>query len=223
MADFRTHLSVATGGGVLLALAGWQATLWTLTEALSMAVLTAFGGILPDIDSDNSHAIRLIFTLVAVLAVIAGVLALRGQVTLGVLLVACAGLYVGVRYVLSELFKRFTVHRGIWHSLLAVAFCGLGISALSYQWLAQSAWIAWTQGLALVFGSLIHLLLDEMYSVDLVGSRIKRSFGTAFKPFAYREPVNSLLLLVLAIGLTPWLPPWSALVDLLAQSTRLWR
>ena len=223
MADFRTHLSVAAGGGVLLALGGWQATLWMPTEALSMAVLTAFGGILPDIDSDNSHAIRLIFTLVAMLAVIAGVLSLRGQVTLGVLLLICVGFYVGVRYALSELFKRFTVHRGIWHSLLAAAFCGLGVSALSYQLLMQSAWIAWAQGLALVLGSVIHLLLDEMYSVDLAGTRIKRSFGTAFKLFAYREPVNSLLLLALAVGLAPWLPPWSALVELLAQSTRLWR
>lgn len=223
MADFRTHLSVAAGGGVLLALGGWQATLWTPTEALSVAVLTAFGGILPDIDSDNSHAIRLIFMLAAMLAVIAGVLSLQGQVTLGVLLVACAGLYVGVRYVLSELFKRFTVHRGIWHSLLAVAFCGLGVSGISYQLLAQSAWTAWAQGLALIFGSVIHLLLDEVYSVDLVGTRIKRSFGTAFKPFAYREPINSLLLLALAVGLAPWLPPWSALVDLVSQSARLWR
>lgn len=223
MADFKTHLSVAVGGGALLALGGWQITSWTPTEALSIAVITAFGGILPDIDSDNSHAIRLIFTLIAVLAVGVGVLALHEQVTLGVLLAACVALYVGVRYVLSEVFKRFTVHRGIWHSLLAAALCGLGGSALSYQLLSQSAGIAWAQGLALVFGSLIHLLLDEMYSVDLDGARIKRSFGTAFKLFAYREPLNSLCLLALAVGLAPWLPPWSALLDLMAQGTRLWR
>ncbi|SDL47002.1 LexA-binding, inner membrane-associated putative hydrolase [Modicisalibacter muralis] len=223
MADFRTHLSVAASGGVLLAFGGWQASLWSPSEALSVAMLTAFGGILPDIDSDNSHAIRLIFTLSAVLAVVVGALALHGQVTPGVLLAACAGLYVGVRYALSEVFKRFTVHRGIWHSLLAMALCGLGGSALSYQLLAQSAGIAWVQGLALVFGSLIHLLLDEIYSVDLDGARIKRSFGTAFKLFAYREPLNSLLLLALAVGLAPWLPPWSALLDLVAQSSRLWR
>lgn len=223
MADFRTHLSVAITGGALVALGGWQAALWSPAEALSIAVLTAFGGILPDIDSDNSHAIRLVFTLAAVLAVVVGVLALQGQVALGVLLVACAGLYVGVRYALSEAFKRFTVHRGIWHSWLAAACCGLAISALSYRLLTQSAWVAWAQGLALVLGSMIHLLLDELYSVDLAGSRIKRSFGTAFKPFAYREPLNSLLLLALAVGLTPWLPPWPALIELLAQGARLWR
>lgn len=223
MADFRTHLSVAVGGGALLALGGWQAALWTPAEALPLAVLTAFGGILPDIDSDHSHAIRLIFTLVAVLAVVAGALLLQGQVTPGALLVACGGLYVGVRYTFGALFKRFSVHRGIWHSLLASTLCGALISVASYQWLAQSAGMAWAQGLALIVGGVIHLLLDEIYSVDLVGSRIKRSFGTAFKLFDYREPGNSAIMLALVVALAPWLPPWSALVELLAQGARLWR
>jgi hypothetical protein len=83
--------------------------------------------------------------------------------------------------------------------------------------------MAWAHGLALVAGTIIHLLLDEMYSVDLVGSRLKRSFGTAFKLFDYREPGNSVIMLMMAAGLAPWLPPWQVLVDLLTQGTRLWR
>lgn len=223
MADFRTHLSVAVGAGALLAFGGWQAALWSPVEALTLTTLTAFGGILPDIDSDNSHSIRLIFTLSAVLAVIAGALLLRGHIAPGMLLAACGGLYVGVRYALSALFKRFSVHRGIWHSLLAATLCGAAVSVASYQWLGQVAWLAWAQGLALIVGSVIHLLLDELYSVDLDGARIKRSFGTAFKLFAYREPGNSAIMLALVVGLAAWLPPWSALLDLLAQGSRLWR
>ncbi len=223
MADFRTHLSAAVGGGALLATAGWQASLWTPSEAVPLALLTAFGGILPDIDSDHSHAVRLIFTVVAVLAVALGALLLRPWLDLGALLAVCGGLYIGVRYVLSPVFKRFSVHRGIWHSLLAATLCGSAVSAASYQFLGQGAWLAWCQGLALIVGSVIHLLLDEMYSVDLIGTRIKRSFGTAFKLFDYREPVNSALMLLLTLALVPWLPPWTALIDLLAQGVRLWR
>lgn len=223
MANFRTHLSVAVAGGALLAASGWHAALWTVTDAVPLAVLTAFGGILPDIDSDHSKSIRLIFTLFAVLAVVAGALLLESRLSPGALLVACGGLYVGVRYASSAVFKRFTVHRGIWHSLLAAVLCGLATTALSYQLLSQSAWMAWAQGLALVVGALIHLLLDEMYSVDLVGSRLKRSFGTAFKLFDYREPGNSAVMVMLAFGLSPWLPPWPTLAELLAQGARLWR
>lgn len=223
MANFRTHLSVAVAGGTLLAVSGWQAALWTATDAVPLAALTAFGGILPDIDSDHSRSIRLIFTLLAMLAVVAGALLLESRLSPGALLVACGGLYVGVRYAFAALFKRFTVHRGIWHSLLAMVLCGLATAALSYQVLAQSAWMAWAQGVALVVGAIIHLLLDELYSVDLVGSRLKRSFGTAFKLFDYREPGNSAVMLMLAVGLAPWLPPWPSLTELLAQGTRLWR
>lgn len=223
MAGFRTHLSFAVGGGALLAVGGWQAGLWTPSEALPLAVLTAFGGILPDIDSDHSHAVRLIFTTVAVLAVVAGALLLRPWLGPGVLLAVCGGLYVGVRYVLSRVFKHYSVHRGIWHSLLAAVLCGMAVSAASYQLLAQVASLAWAQGLALVLGCLIHLLLDELYSVDLVGARIKRSFGTAFKLFDYRQPCNAMLMLIMAAGLVPWLPPWEPLLALVAQGSSLWR
>ncbi|MFC3285821.1 metal-dependent hydrolase [Litchfieldella rifensis] len=222
MADFRTHLSVAVAGGALLGLGGWHATQLSAAEASSLAVSTAFGGILPDIDSDQSHAIRLIFTLFAVLAVVGGALWLQGRLSPGAIVLACGGLYIGVRYALSAVFKRFSVHRGIWHSLLASLLCGLTTTVASYQWLSQSAWMAWAQGLALVVGTLIHLLLDEFYSVDLVGTRIKRSFGTAFKLFDYREPGNSVLMLVLTAALVPWLPPWQALLELLAQGA-VWR
>ncbi|MFY0991272.1 metal-dependent hydrolase [Halomonas sp. C05BenzN] len=223
MADFRTHLGVAVAGGALLGCAGWQATQLSATEAASLAVLTAVGGILPDIDADNSHAIRLIFNLFAVLAVVGGALLLQGRLSPGTIVVACGGLYIGVRHVLSALFRRFSVHRGIWHSLLASLLCGLATTAVSYQWFSQSAWLAWAQGLALILGTLIHLLLDELYSVDLTGARLKRSFGTAFKLFDYREPLNSLLMLAFAMALMPWLPPWSPLAELLVQGSALWR
>lgn len=223
MADFRTHLSAAVGGGALLAFAGWQGGVWTPSEALPLGALTAFGGILPDIDADHSHAVRLIFNTMAVLAVMVGVLLLHAQLEPGALLMVCGGLYVGVRLVLSPIFKRFSVHRGIWHSLLAAVLCGLATSVAGYQWLGQPAWLAWAQGLALLLGYCIHLLLDELYSVDLTGARLKRSFGTAIKPFDYNAPGNSLFMLLVAASLLPWLPPFATLQELVLQGSTFWR
>lgn len=223
MADFRTHLSVAAGGGALVAFGGSQAGLWTWSEALPLAALVAFGGILPDIDSDHSKAIRLIFNLFAVLAVMAGVLLLQARLTPGQLVAACGGLYVGVRYAAGTVFKRYTVHRGIWHSLLAGGLCGLVVTALGYRLFEQGAYQAWAQGLALFTGVMIHLLLDELYSVDLTGARIKRSFGTALKLCDLREPGTSVVMLLAAVTLTPWLPPWPTLWALLSQGVVAWR
>lgn len=223
MADFRTHLGVAAAAGAVVAHGGWQAGLWMAWEALPVLVLVTFGGILPDIDADRSKAIRLIFNLLAVPGVVVGALLLQGRLDAGALLMACGGIYLTVRHLAGALFSRFTVHRGLWHSLLAAALCGLVTAALSQRLFAQPDTLAWVHGLAVALGFVIHLLLDELYSVDLTGARLKRSFGTALKPFDWRSPGNSLVMLLAAAALLPWLPPLAPLWALLAQGAALWR
>jgi membrane-bound metal-dependent hydrolase YbcI (DUF457 family) len=223
MADFRTHLGVAAAGGAVLAHGGWQAGLWDPWQGAVVLGLVTFGGILPDIDADRSRAIRLIFNLLAIPAVVVAALLLQARLAPGHLLLVCGALYLVVRHVAGGVFSRFTVHRGIWHSLLAAGLCGLAAATLSYRFFAQSAWLAWAHGLAICLGFVIHLLLDELYSVDLTGARIKRSFGTAIKPFDLRSPGNSVAMLMTGVALLPWLPPWPLLLGLLSQGATLWR
>ena len=223
MANFRTHLVVAAAGGAAIAYGGWQGGLWEAREALPILALVTLGGILPDIDADRSRAIRLVFHLLAILAVAVGAQWLGEWLDLGSLLLACGALYLGVRYLGATLFSRFTVHRGLWHSLLAAAFCGLAAAVLSHRLFAQPDTLAWVHGLAVAAGFVIHLALDELFSVDLTGARLKRSFGTALKPFDWRSPGNSLVMLLAAVSLQPWLPPGEPLWALLAQGAALWR
>jgi hypothetical protein len=68
---------------------------------------------------------------------------------------------------------------------------------------AESAWIA---GLMVGIGYLTHLVLDELYSVDLLNSRVKRSFGTALKPFSLADPRSSLAMLAVVVALA-WFAP----------------
>jgi hypothetical protein len=66
--------------------------------------------------------------------------------------------------------------------------------------------IAWMAGCFICLGYLIHLSLDEIYSVDLRGIRIKKSFGTALKPVSLRylkATIALLLLTVLVFYTTP--------------------
>ncbi|QJQ96811.1 MULTISPECIES: metal-dependent hydrolase [Halomonadaceae] len=217
MANFTTHLSVASVGGAVAAYSGWQGGLWTLAEALPLVALVAFGGILPDIDADNSRAIRLIFNLLALLSVIAGAVLLQPHLSAGQLVVVCGGLYLAIRHLAGGIFARFTVHRGSWHSLLAALSCAVFTSALSYRMFTQGETLAWAHGLALGLGYVIHLSLDEMYSVDMLGARIKRSFGTALKLCDFRTPGHSVLMLLLMAGVSLWLPPLSSLLGLLSQ------
>jgi hypothetical protein len=57
-------------------------------------------------------------------------------------------------------------------------------------------------------GYLVHLILDELYSVDLMGRRMKKSFGTALKPFSLKNFKESLLMLILICGLVYISPPF---------------
>ena len=46
-------------------------------------------------------------------------------------------------------------------------------------------------------GYLIHLTLDEIYSVDFSGVKIRRSFGSALKPMDFDQiPASCLVLFI---------------------------
>ncbi len=62
-------------------------------------------------------------------------------------------------------------------------------------------------GLFVFLGFVIHLLLDEIYSVDFTGARIKKSFGTALKLFERRSPSSSVLMAGALVALVMVAPP----------------
>ncbi len=217
MADFKTHTLVATviSGG--LGVAALATGLATPADAFCYWLAGTLGGLLPDIDSDESLALRIVFRLFGALA--AALLALYWMTTLPawqVALLACA-VYLLVRFVLLELFARVTVHRGILHSLLANLLFGVIGVLLSFHLFSLQVQQAWGIGAFVVMGATVHLLLDEIYSVDLSGMRIKRSFGTALKLTDWQQPGLSLLLVLACLGgfwLSPGGPAWVQAMDL---------
>jgi hypothetical protein len=201
MADFKTH----TVGAALIS--GIAATALFMTGEMSnLAVVGYFllgvmGGLLPDIDSDTSVPLRIASH---VLAVIGGFLALFtfGQrlslVELVILWLAC---FLTIRYGIFSIFTRITVHRGLIHSLPAgVGFALLAV-LIAYHLVGSSALQAWFCGLFVFLGFIVHLLLDEFYSVNLVGMQLKRSFGTAFNLGTLSNPYGTLALYIVLMGL----------------------
>ena len=110
-------------------------------------------------------------------------------------------------------FEQFTVHRGIFHSLLACCLFALLVCALSY-YLLHKPMIAWVFACFTFFGAMLHLLLDECFSVDLMNQRVKRSFGTALKLWDYQHLVVSLLMLCVCLLLLFVVPSFQSLLVL---------
>src|SRR5882724_4814987 len=126
MASFRGHLAFSASlGAVYGGLLGWQLGVDWATSALA-AGLTCVGGMMPDLDSDSGIPVREMFSLAGVFVPL---LVLRRLVQLDLqpeqILVVLGGLFIVIRYGASRVFKRITVHRGMFHSIPALLISGL--------------------------------------------------------------------------------------------------
>ncbi len=201
MADFKTHLSVAGTLSGVLAVGCLQTGLAEPRDALLLFTMGTVGGILPDIDSDHSIPVNILFSCLATLAAFFSVFSKIGAYSIVEALLLWVAVFLIVRYLIFELFKRFTVHRGVFHSLLAaVFFCFLNATLLHKAFALPSA-LAWLSGGFIMIGYLIHLLLDELYSVDMMGVRLKKSFGTALKPVSFTYLKASIALIAATLVL----------------------
>ncbi len=61
-------------------------------------------------------------------------------------------------------------------------------------------------GLFIGFGFIVHLILDEVYSVDLMNKRMKKSFGTALKLYSYDDKQSSIFMAICTLVLV-WITP----------------
>src|SRR5437764_12069183 len=120
MANFQGHITTSSALGIAVGAAGMYYFQYDWGTACLAGGLTAIGGMLPDLDSDSGVPVREMFGLAGVLVPLLLVERLRRtDLTPEQLLVILAGTYLCVRYGLAELFRRVTVHRGMYHSVPA--------------------------------------------------------------------------------------------------------
>lgn len=206
MADFKTHVTVAAALSAPLAVSAFILGLADINDTILYILAGTLGGMLPDIDADESIAIRIVFRLFAALfAGLSLVVWLDKMIYWHLLALAIASYFI-IRFPVQWLFEQLTVHRGALHSLLAnLLFTAVAVP-IAYHVFALNAQTAWGIGGFVFFGASIHLILDEIYSIELSGMRVKRSFGTAMKLTDWGEPLASILF-VIGCGIGYWLSP----------------
>jgi membrane-bound metal-dependent hydrolase YbcI (DUF457 family) len=181
MAGFRTHITVSSACGLVYGGAAVEPLGFSSETGFLAAGVTAVGGMLPDLDSDSGIPVRELFGLAA--AVIP-LLFVRRMIHEGIstegILATLLFTYVFIRYVVANVFRRLTVHRGMYHSIPAMFIAGLCVY-LAYYSPDRSIRVLLACGVML--GFLSHLILDEVYSVDWRGLRpkLKSSAGSALK------------------------------------------
>ncbi|MEN8214920.1 MAG: metal-dependent hydrolase [Pseudomonadota bacterium] len=215
MANFNTHLTVATSVSATLAIGLFLTDLAPAKAVFLYWLLGTLGGILPDIDAPNSIPTRLLFTSLGIF--IACFLVTSQPFSWLELTSLWIVTYLSVRYGLSKLFDKLTVHRGNFHSILAALLFGFVTTATAYQVLEINELLAWFAGVFVTVGYLVHLLLDELYNVDLTNAKLKKSFGTALKIASFRHKFSTVLLLLASLGVFLLTPPTEPLVKILSH------
>jgi membrane-bound metal-dependent hydrolase YbcI (DUF457 family) len=206
MANFPTHIAVGTVVSGALATVTVAADMVAPENIVAVTLAGVLGSVLPDIDLKDSRPARAMFAGLAVFFSFAVLFSLERKYSIVEMLILWMGTLVFVRYVVKEVFFNFSYHRGIWHSLLATAFCAFVTAIVYSKLLGRNEGVAWLAAGFMAIGYMTHLILDEIYSVDVMDTRIKASFGTAVKPVDFNHPGHSAAMAVatvLAFLLTP--------------------
>jgi len=196
VASFPVHLSVAMSASGVCATCLLVSGVATPSEVVLYFTLGTMGGVTPDVDAEGSTPLRISFEMLSLLGASLFMFSLGSNLSVLELCLVWLMVFFSLRYGLFHAFHRLTVHRGVFHTIPAAFFCGFLTATIAHRLGGMGALQAWIAGAFVTFGYLVHLILDEIYSINLYGAQMKRSFGTAFKIFAPRSPMASLLLYV---------------------------
>lgn len=203
MADFRTHVTFSSAIGAGYAVVATGAG-FDLPTSLVAGGLCGVSGMLPDVDSDSGVPRREAMGFAAAIIPMLLVSRLRDlQLEHDVIVLIAASMYFLIRFVAADLIGKWSVHRGMWHSIPAVLiFAGLAFLMSS----PTDVFDRYLKAGAVGLGSFSHLILDEVYSVDTRGvvPRFKKSFGSAVKfwgkkPWANFSTYAKLAVVVVAV------------------------
>ena len=200
MPGFRVHITGSSIVGV-----GYAAAAWYVGDMPPMTCLLAGGlcsvaGMLPDLDSGPGIPLR---ESVAFAAAVVPMMMIHRFHQMGLpleaMILAGAAIYLAIRFGVAWLLKNHSIHRGMFHSLPAVAIAGQ-IAFLAFA--AEDPLRRYFIASAVVLGFLTHLVLDEIWSVKLgmFGPKFKKSFGTALKfygPVIWPNLITYVLALIL--------------------------
>lgn len=189
MAGFQTHITFSTILGVGYGAAGYFVFNLPAPACVLAGGLCSVSGMLPDLDSDSGIPLRESLSLAsAVVPMLMMKRFSRMGLTHEWMVLAGAAIYLAIRFGFGWFLKKYTVHRGMFHSLpaalifgmLAFLICGGAETEMDDRFYKAGA---------VLLGFMSHLLLDEIWSIEVARGRfrLKSSFGTAMKIY---DPKN---------------------------------
>jgi hypothetical protein len=199
MANFTTHIAVGTVASGMMATLVMAANVVSPEELLTLAAAGALGSVLPDVDLKDSRPSQAMFSLLAVFVAFVVLFHIGWKYSIAEMWILWAGTFLAARYIGGNIFHSLSYHRGIYHSVLAGVFFAFLTAAVYRHILGTTETVAWLGGLFMLIGYMVHLVLDEIYSVDVMDARVKASFGTALKLIDHKHLGHSAAMATAAV------------------------
>ena len=197
MANFNTHFTVAAGASAVV-----SATLLSMEVVSPEQAVIAFGigtlgGLLPDVDSSRSTSIKVGFNVLSLLMTIMIIFVKSSSYSLIEMIIVASLVFMGIRYAFLEFFRKISKHRGMFHSIPVAIIWGIVIAIMCQWFFDLNSLVSWVYGVMIILGYFVHLILDEIYSVDLGNRRMKKSSGTALKFGMYKNRQQQIQTVVI--------------------------
>ena len=201
MAAFKEHVNIATIATGVVVITLYNVGLLTLYQTFIALFIGILGGVLPDIDSDNSIPLQTIFKISSIIIPLLILLTFFPVMPIVKTILLWMMLTLLLKLTLFKLFLHLTHHRGLFHSVPMAIFIGEIAFSFAYYSAHINLQVSFIYGFIIFFGFIVHLLLDEIYSVNLYGVKMKKSFGTALKLYDKYNIAGTFILYILILSI----------------------
>ncbi len=199
MASFEQHINTAVVATGILIVPLHSAGLLDIHQSLLALSLGIFGTMLPDLDSNHSKPTQIVFKMSSIFLPLIVLLSIPYILPILYIIGIWILSSIILHYVFFKIFLSITSHRGLFHSIPMGVFFGLSTVLISYNIMDGDKTFSLIAGFFIFFGFMVHLVLDEIFSINVLGLEVKRSFGSALKFYAKNNILGTVLLYALIV------------------------
>ena len=193
----HVNVSVVSSGVIIVPL--HSAGMLSSSESMIVLGLGVIGGMLPDLDGNNSTPTEIMFRLLSIFFPLVVLLSIPHTLPILYIVAIWGVSSLALNFTLLDIFLKITTHRGIFHSIPMGVLFGEITVLISQKLIGMSPTFSSLAGFFVFFGFISHLILDEIYSIDFKNMSLKSSFGTAFKFYDTNNGIGTFFVYILVI------------------------
>ncbi|WP_412727243.1 metal-dependent hydrolase [Arcobacter sp. 15-2] len=197
MASFAQHINTAVVVSGISIAPLYSASFIDLNQALVLLFFGMIGGVLPDIDLENSKPIQIASGILSIFIPLLAILTLLQSLSISKMLFIWFLSSLVLHFIIFKILLTNTIHRGVIHSIPMGIVFAQALIIFFHTFLEYEELFSLLCGLFLFGGFIIHLLLDELISLNAFGMSFKKSLGSAFKFYDSNNAIGSILLYIL--------------------------